>query len=58
MQEKLNLCNDQHLLDISDYQSILNEFSRKQNQSLEAFRSQFDFIDDGTDIFNQQLEKL
>ena len=48
MQEKLNLFNDQHLIDSTNYQRILDEFSRKQNQSLEAFRSQFDFIDDGT----------
>lgn len=48
MQEKLNFVNDQHLIDSTDYQRILDEFSRKQNQSLEALRLQFDFIDDGT----------
>ena len=45
MQEKLSVLVD--LKDSNDQNKILDEFSQKQNQSLEAFRSQFEFIDDG-----------
>ena len=45
MQEKLGLSVD--LKDSNDQKKILDDFSQKQNQSLEAFRSQFEFIDDG-----------
>jgi hypothetical protein len=45
MQEKLSLIVD--LKDSNDQKKILDDFSQKQNQSLEAFRSQFEFIDDG-----------
>ena len=50
MHEKLNLFIDESSTESripSEYNRILNDFSRKQNQSLEAFRSQFEFIDDG-----------
>ena len=50
MQEKLNLTNGSDQIT-----KILQDFSHKQNQSLESFRSQFEFLDDGIYFLEKSL---
>ena len=50
MQEKLKLYDDCIAADSAEVKKALADFSKKENQSLAALRSQFEFLDDGTYI--------
>ena len=48
MQEKLNCLDDSISKNESEHvKNLLEDFSKKENQSLQSLRSQFEFLDDG-----------